>query len=196
MKQWIAVLIILAIAPVARAGDRPPFLPLRDVAVSYQLSAPGRPAQTYQLEYDAASQRARIDDPAHGTYFLVDLPAGRAELVIPPLRSVVTAPDLSGLAQEIASADGARFTPLGRATYAGIGCETYLVLSQQGSATACLTRDGVALHFSGQDRHGAASVTALSVSYAPQPDAAFAPPEGFGVITLPPGALAQLLQQQ
>jgi hypothetical protein len=195
LKRILAVLVLLGLAP-AQADTRPVFLPEQDVAVRYVLSAPGRPAQTYQLEYDAAAQRARIDDPAHGTYFLVDLPAGRAELVVPMLRSVVTAPDLAGLAQQVYSADGARFTPIGHAVYAGLRCARYLVLSAQGTATACIAPDGVTLNFSGQDAHGSAEVTATAVAFGPQPAGEFVAPDGFGRITLPPGALAQLLQQQ
>jgi hypothetical protein len=195
LKRILAVLLVLGVAS-AQADARPVFLPEQDVAVSYEVSAPGRPAQDYRLEYDAAAQRARIDDPAHGTYFLVDLPAGSAELVVPMLRSVVTAPDLAGLARQVYSADGARFTPLGHAAYAGLPCERYLVLSAQGTATACITPDGVTLNFSGQDAHGAAAVTATAVAFGPQPAGEFAAPDGFGRITLPPGALAQLLQEQ
>jgi len=195
LKRFLAVLLVLGAAQ-AQADVRPVFLPEQDVAVSYRLSAPGRPAQDYRLDYDAAARRARIDDPAHGTYFLVDLPAGQAELVVPMLRSVVTAPDLAGLAQQVYSADGARFTPLGHAVYAGMRCEKYLVLSAQGTATACITPDGVTLNFSGQDANGSAEVTATAVAFGPQPAGEFAAPDGFGRITLPPGALAQLLQQQ
>ncbi len=195
MKTFAWVwLLLLGVAP-AFGQSRPAFLPLRDVTVSYQLAVPGRPAQNYQLDYDAAGQLARIDDPTHGTYFLIDLPAGSAALVVPMLHSVVTTPDFSGLTQEIYDAGGARFTPLGHGFHAGIGCETYLVLSRQGTATACITRDGVTLAFHGQDKHGAADVTATAVTYGPQPASEFAAPGGFGMISLPPQALAQLLGQ-
>jgi len=190
----VFVLAMLGALP-AFADDHPAFLPDRDVAVSYEVSAPGRPVMQYQLQYSAADQRARIDDPARGLFFLADLQAGRAELVVPALNSVVDAPDLSGLTAQLANAGNARFTPLGPGHYAGLGCEKYLVLGEQGSGTACLTPDGVILHFAGHDAHGSAEVTADSVSYQTVPPEALAPPEGFSRITLPPGALAQLLGQ-
>jgi hypothetical protein len=185
---------MLGVAP-AYAGDRPAFLPNRDVLVGYDVAAPGRAAKTYQLSYDAADQRARIDDPAQGVYFLVDLPAGSARLVVPALHSVVDAPDLSALTAQINDAGNARFTPLGPGHYAGLNCQKFLVLSSQGSGTVCLTADGVILHFAGHDARGSAEVTAEQVSYQTVSQDALAPPDGFSAITLPPGALQQLLGQ-
>jgi YD repeat-containing protein len=185
---------LLASLP-AQAAATPAFLPLRDVAVDYSVVAPGQPAMQYRLIYDAAGQLARVEDPMRGIYALVNLPAGQAELVVPALHSTVTAPDIAGLAQEVSSADHARFTPLGHGTVAGLACETYLVLDNQGTATACITADGVTLRFHGQDAHGSATVTATSVAYQTAAPAEFAAPDGFGSISLPPGAIAQLLGQ-
>ena len=92
--------MLFGLAP-AVADTTPLILPDRDVAVSYQVSSPGRPDMSYQLEYDAAGQRARINNPAQGTYFLVNLPAGTAQMVVPQLNSVVNAPDVSGLTAQI-----------------------------------------------------------------------------------------------
>ncbi len=195
MSLSLVLLAALGIAPAA-AATHPNILPVHDVAVSYRLDAPGRSPADYQFSYDAADQRARIDDPARGTYFLVDLPAGPARLVIPALRTVVNAPNLSAISQEITQLEGARFTRLGAGSYGGGACEKYLVLSDQGSADVCLTPDGVALSFHGHDAHGSATVTATSVAYGPQPPDQFMPPAGFGSVTLPPQALAALLRQQ
>jgi hypothetical protein len=187
------LLLMFGLSPAA-ADTTPLILPNRDVAVSYELSAPGRADQSYQLEYDATGQRARINNPAQGTYFLVNLPAGTAQMVVPQLNSVVNAPDLSGLTRQITdSSHNAHFTLLGPATYAGLQCQNWLVTSGQGSATACLTADGVALHFAGKNAHGSGEVTATSVSFAPQPSADFSPPTGLNSITLPPGVLQQLM---
>lgn len=188
--HWI--MLLLGITP-ANAATVPAFLPARDVAVSYEVAAPGRPAVAYQLAYNAAGELARIENPAQGIYVLVDVPAGSARLVVPALHAIVDAPDLAGLTRQLASADEARFTPLGRGEYAGLGCDKYLVLNGDGSGVACITRDGVILHFAGKDAHGAADVTAIAVSYGPQPAGDFAAPDGFSDVTLPPGALAQLL---
>ncbi len=194
MKILLALFGLLAMAP-AYANDHPAFLPDRDVVVGYDVSDPGRPVAQYQLRYLAAGRQARIDDRAHGTYFLVNLPAGRAELVVPGLHSVVDAPDLSGLSAQVNDAGNARFTPLGQGHFAGLDCEKYLVLAAEGSGTACLTPDGVILHFAGHDARGSVEVTANAVTFQPVSEADLVPPDGFSRITLPPGALQQLLGQ-
>jgi YD repeat-containing protein len=186
------LLAALLIAP-AQAAEHPVFLPRRDMAATYVLAAPGRADATYELQYDAAGERARITDPLRGLTVLADLPSGRAELVVAALHAVVEAPEISGLAAQIRDAGGARFLPLGTGRYAGLACDEYEVLAAQGSGTACLTQDGVILHFAGRDAHGAARVTAVSVRFERQPDAFFEVPAGYSRLVLPPGAIAQLL---
>jgi hypothetical protein len=193
MKCLVAVLpFLLAVAPALAA---PRFLPDQDVAVSYQLASPGNPAQDVQLSYSAAAGQARIDSP-QGLYVLASLPTGQAQVVIPALHAFVEAPDFSSLTRMIGNADGASFTPLGGGFYAGLPCEKYLVLNTQGSATACITPQGVVLHFAGRDAHGSAELTALSVAFSPQAPGNFLTPEGYTEVTLPPGALAALLRGQ
>ncbi len=194
MRIWLfAAPALLAAAP---ALAMPAFLPTRDVAITYELDAPGRAAQDYLLNYDAAQELARIESPAQGIYILANLPSGQAQVVVPALHAIVQAPDFSALTQEISTAGGAQFTPLGQGHYAGMACRKYLVLNAHGSGTACITPDGVVLHFAGQDANGSAEVTALSVAYTPQPAQEFALPNGFSDVTLPPGALQALLQPQ
>ena len=188
--------VLPAVLAAGPALATPAFLPTRDVAITYELDAPGRAAQDYLLNYDAAQELARIESPAQGIYILANLPSGQAQVVVPALHAIVQAPDFSALTQEISTAGGAQFTPLGSGHYAGMACPKYLVLNAQGSGTACITPDGVVLHFAGHDEHGSAEVTALSVAYAPQPVQDFTPPDGFSALTLPPGALQALLQPQ
>ncbi len=188
------ILLGLALAglPVA-AMATPVFLPTRDVAVTYALTAPNRAPANYQLRYDAADQTARIDAP--GYYVLGNLPSGHAELILPGMNALVQAPDFSALTSQIYNADGASFTPLGPGHYAGLDCEKYLVLDKNGTGTVCLTPSGVVLHFAGHNKQGAAEVTALSVTYAPQPAELFTPPPGLTPLNLPPGAVQALLNQ-
>ncbi|MGP8027651.1 MAG: hypothetical protein ACLPJJ_13225 [Acidocella sp.] len=194
MRNYLSFAALAALFP-ASAIAAPVFLPSRDVAVTYTLTASGRAPATYQLTYDAADQLAKVESQS-GYYVLANLPSGQAQVVVPALRAVVQAPDFSALTGEIYNADGAQFTPLGTGHYAGLDCEKYLVLDKNGTGTACITPSGVTLHFSGHDAHGSAELTALSVSYAPQPAENFAPPAGFSQVDLPPGALLSLLNQQ
>lgn len=191
MKTLLSV--VLTALPIAGFAA-PVFLPTRDVAVTYAFNAPGRTPGNYQLSYNAAGKLARIDAPT-GYYVLGNLPAGQAELILPALHAVVQAPDFSNLTAQIYNADGATFTPLGAGHYAGLDCTKYLVLDKNGTGTACLTPSGVVLHFSGHNARGAAEITALSVTYAPQPADMFTPPAGLTPLNLPPGALAALLNQ-
>jgi len=185
------VVLALTLAPMA-AQAAPVFLPARDVAVSYELTAAGRSPAEYQVSYDAADELARVDTQA-GYYVLANLTQGSAELVVPGMNAVASAPDFAGLTQMIAQAGNAQFTPLGQGQYAGLSCRKYLVLSHQGSASVCLTSDGVILHFAGHDARGSADVTAVSVAYQPEPAQNFAQPQGYSQINLPPQALAALL---
>lgn len=191
MKHF--VLTALAALTPSLASAAPAFLPTRDVTVQYTLSNTGQAPQSYLLNYSAASQLARIDSP-NGFYVLANLPAGQAQMVVPALHAIVQAPDFSNLTAEIYQAENANFSPLGTGHYAGLDCRKYRVTDKNGTAIACLTRDGVILHFTGHDAQGGAELTATSVSYAPQAPSQFTPPAGFVPLNLPPGALSALLQ--
>lgn len=194
MKRLSLALITSLIPGFALAA--PAVLPTRDVSVAYTLTAPGQPTQTLTLSYNAAQELARVTSE-YGYYVLVNLPAGHAQLVIPTLHAIIQAPDFSALSDKFFKAENnARFTPLGKAHYAGLSCEIYQVSEDKSTARACLTTDGVILHFSGHDDHGTAEVTAKSVDYTPQPADQFAPPAGLIPLNLPPGAIASLLAQQ
>lgn len=190
--KTLALAALTSLAPCF-ALAAPAMLPTRDVSVSYSLTSAGQAAQTLQLSYNAAQELARISSDA-GYYVLANLPAGQAQLVIPALHAVVQAPDFSALTNELFKADdNAHFTPLGRSHYAGLSCENYEIKDQNGSAHACLTSDGVVLHFKGHNTQGDADVTALSVNYAAQPASNFELPAGLTPLTLPPDALKALL---
>ena len=194
MKQ-LAFAALACLTP-SLALAAPALLPTRDVSVSYSLATPGQAAQTLQLSYNAAQELARISSD-YGYYVLANLPEGQAQLVVPALNAVVQVPDFSALATELFKAgDDAHFTPLGKGHYAGLTCETYQITDHTSTARACLTPDGVVLHFSGHDSQGAAEVTALNVTYAPQPASQFELPSGLTPLALPTGALKALLNPQ
>ncbi len=192
MAKHLAIATLASLAP-AMAAAAPAFLPTRDVTVDYTLATPGQAPANYQLSYNAAGQLARVDSPS-GYYVLANLPAAQAQIVLPALHATVQAPDFSALTAEIYRADDAKFTPLGTGHYAGLDCRKYQVVDKHGTATACITHDGVILHFAGHNERGNADVTAISASYTPEPPGQFAPPPGFAPLNLPPGALKALLQ--
>lgn len=175
------------------AAVAPRLLPDRDVKVQYTVTAPGRAPHQYDLSFSAESQRLRIDDPAHGLWFLVDLRNASAWIVVPQMHMVVTEPDLANLAGILERAKTARFEPVGEATIADLRCTRYRVTSEQVSGKACLTRNGIALAASGQDSRGSAAAVADQVTEAPVPAESLVPPPGFPSLSLPPGTIAALL---
>ncbi len=168
-------------------------LPDRDVTVQYTVTAPGRQPHDYDVSFSAESKRLRIDDPARGLWFLVDLRTAGVMMVVPTMRVVVTAPDIANLTAILQSAKAARFTPIGQATIAGLRCTRYLVLSKQVTGTTCLTHNGIALAVSGKDSHGSAQVIADSVTEATIPIGSLVPPPGFSTVALPRGTISALL---
>jgi hypothetical protein len=198
MRASVQVLALLGCcaAGSAAAAPVPRFLPNRDVAVTYQLTTPGHDPQTYQLHYSAAAELARIDSPAQNIFILANLPSGQAQVVVPAMHAVVDTPDFSGLTKQIANAGGAHFTNLGHGHYAGLDCERYRITSHEGTAQACITPEGVVLQFNGHDNNGAAEVTAVSVTFEPQPGDEFLVPADFANVHLSPGLLTALLQAQ
>ncbi|MGH7050820.1 MAG: hypothetical protein ACREE5_09270 [Acetobacteraceae bacterium] len=195
MALGLAIATILFQPLDAAAATAPRLLPDRDVKVEYTVTAPGRAPQAYDLSFSAESKRLRIDDPARGLWFLVDLRDASAVIVVPQMHVVVSEPDLSNLAVILHRAETARFTPLGEATIAGLRCTRYLVSSQQVSGKACLTRGGIALEVSGEDSRGSAEAIADQVVEAPVPPESLVPPPGFPSLALPPGTIAALLGQ-
>ena len=193
MKR-LTMTAIASLTPVL-ASAAPAILPTHDVAVQYSLTAPGQSPQALELSYHAASEAARIDSD-NGYYVLANLSAGQAQIVVPALHAVVEAPDFSALTAMLFLAENAQFTRLGQGHYAGLTCQTYRIVDKDGKATACITADGVTLHFTGEDSHGAASLTATRVTYAAQPDSQFQTPAGFSQLTLPPSAIKALLTPQ
>jgi len=187
---WMAFLMTMPLP----AAAVPAFLPGQDVVIDYAVSAPGRSAQAFEVSYEAGPRLARVNDAAHGVSYLADLNAGEVEILVPMLRAMVEAPDMSRFAGMLQNADGAQFVRLGHGHYAGLACETYLVTNAQGSGTACLTHDGEILHFHGHDNHGAVDITATSVRFGAVPASVFSVPADFSHLQLPPGMLAQLLK--
>lgn len=198
----LAGVVLLALAPAVAAAradggaSAPRILPARDVMVVYRIAAPGHPAQTWRVRYRAAGElvRARgLDGPAAGVVALLDIPAGRAQVVLAQMHAVVEIPGLSATMAQVLALRGARFTRLGTARIAGHDCTRYLVLRRDADGTACITTGGVVLAAAGKDGHGSASVRAESVAQRPQDPGLFVPPAGYAPITLPPSMLAGLL---
>jgi hypothetical protein len=188
----VAIFVGLGVAHAAA----PRLLPDHDVMGVYQITQPGRPSQTWQVRYQAASRKLRavsVAGQASGVTVLLDLATGSADVVLPQMHAVVAVPGLSGLIHKVLDQNGAQFTRLGGATIAGHACTRYLVLKPKGDGSACITQGGVVLAARGKNDQGSLNVTALQMNDTPQPPDDFVLPDGYSHISLPPQMLAQLL---
>lgn len=184
----------LCAAPAFAAPPR--ILPDHDVAVTYRVTVPNQSDGTYLVRYQAASQRADVtglSGEGAGFGFLLDIPAGTGDVIMPQTHTIVPLPDLADIIQRVTNAQGARFTRLGSAVIAGQSCTRYLILSPKGDGTACLTKGGVVLAAAAKDSRGSMKAEALSVSDTPQPPQDFSLPAGYTTLNLPPSMLQQLL---
>lgn len=166
--------------------------PTRDVVVLYRVDGPaaervpGGLPNPVKLSWDAAGQRVRAETQGRSQIALLDLRARTGQAIDTTLRVVLPLPvrpqDLQPLTLE-----GARLTPRGRETIAGLTCTTYQVETGRTPASACITADGVPLRGQGDVDGRPGSFVALSVSYGPLPPSLFAPPPGYIALASPGG---------
>ena len=163
----------IAAAVPARAEDKPPVVPQRDVDVQYSIAGrPGAQPRQQRIRWSAAQSRMRIDPPSPGLYMIGDFQTGRMEVVKPADQSVLD----MGPGSFDPHAD-ASFRKLGGDEVNGLACTNWQTADNGGQPTVlCLTGDGVMLRASHGDQ---VLVQASSVSYGPQDPAAFSAPDGF-----------------
>ena len=183
--------LLFAAIGVARAQEKPLFVPIRDVTVTYRLTtaasgaaAPGREAHMY---FSAALNKLRLDEPAQKGYAVIDRGAQQMLIVMVPQHVYSVLPFDPEMASGFILNDKMQFTRAARATVAGLACTTWNVVSDRASGTVCVTDDGVLL--SGRGRQSAGTTTAgldaVAVSYSAQPASLFAAPPDFVRIDAP-----------
>ncbi len=175
-----------AVGGAARAAERPPFPPSRDVSVTYRVNAKADGApDTATLAFSTALQKLHAEG-GPGTV-IIDLPQrsmvvmiGEAHIAMrmPAGRSIDRILDLG------AHGDAQR---IGMDQVAGYRCTVWRFTGRDGSGTACVTDDGVPLRGEGSDGHGGGAFEAVSVTYGPQPAALFEVPPGYRRMELPAG---------
>jgi hypothetical protein len=194
VRVWMGVrtaaVLLLGLAAAAPGGSptpHPPFAPTRDVSVVYRLESPdaarpgGESSEELHLYAEAGGRRLRLDTPDAGGYLLIDPAARTAAVVNPGLRAFMTVPLNPKLARGLLLLDpSATFTRQARATVAGLVCTVWAIGGKAAAGSVCVTDDGVILRrVEGGDPARQSRLTALSVTYAPQLPALFAPPDGF-----------------
>lgn len=151
----------------ARAKDRPPMYPTRDVTVTY-AGAPGAPLHMSWL----AAQHLARSDIAPGIWTLHD-ETTRATLMVNDAEKVLLEMPMAD-PTEVGTQPDASFTRKGTDIVAGQACTIWSIHAQGVDVTACETADGVLLR---SDAMGM-TITATAVKYAPQDPARFhVPPD-------------------
>ncbi|MCK8783371.1 DUF4412 domain-containing protein [Roseomonas sp. NAR14] len=187
-----------ALAPAARAQERPPLTPTRDVAVTYRVvgQIPGQPAGAGQgpremrMSWLTAAGKLRIETGGAGApsgYMLVDRRNNRALMVVDQQRMVMELPQQQVNGQVIRFGEpnpNARFTRGGNETIAGQGCTNWSFQDNEGTGRACITADGVVLRASGARQGSEGQIEAVQVAYGPQDPSRFEPPSGYQVLNM------------
>ena len=185
------VLFALGLLAPGVAAAQPTLIPGRDVAVEYRLSGaavdqiPGGAPDGVRLAWDASGQRLRAEPIGRPIYALTDLQRRVADIVFAGQGAYMQARIKGGDPQTLLAGRDIRFTRRGAAHVLGMECTIWAIQSQKINGTGCVTADGVILRAEGTIDGRPGSLTAQSVSFGPQPNSAFVPPEGFTRMSLP-----------
>jgi|BEDMetMinimDraft_2_1075160.scaffolds.fasta_scaffold04693_2 hypothetical protein len=182
-----SALTLLAAAP-ALADDHPPFMPSRDVSVTYALSntRPDAPKEAH-MYYSARAGKMRLEAAGQPGYVIIDRANGRMILVMSSQHLYTEMPIKTDLASGFLLNDQMKFRRVGKDTIAGVPCTEWEVQATQASGVVCVTDDGVLLAGHGSDKEGtSAALKATAVSFKSEPPQFFDPPPGYQKVTLPP----------
>jgi hypothetical protein len=173
----------------AFAADLPLLRPNRDVAIVYRVEgtagAKGAPqSHTIRMFWGQDGEALRVELDAQPIVALVDFKHRRMAMLIGPRQVMVETKLDPALIPGFVLPAGAKAVRAGTDTVAGLGCAVWRMSGPRGSGTACVTDDGVVLRADGSAEHGSGDLEAVSVTYAPQPAALFAPPAGFARMDL------------
>jgi hypothetical protein len=174
---------------VARAEDRPPVMPTRDVAVDYHTTANGR-TNDLRVLYSATTQRLRAEAAGQSSYVIIDGRAKQLHVVMDRQKAVMDLPFDADRMRGFLLSDKAHYTRTGHDTVAGLPCTVWNVRAEHSDATACITDDGVILRGEGAGsaptgQSGTGKIEAVSVHYGPQPDDVFTIPAGYRAMARP-----------
>jgi len=186
-------LFAVAAGTAATASPAPRLVPDRDVTVEYRLFPPGSPEIPVRAEIAAGGQRLRATSDELPAIIIVNRAAETASLVVPLLRAFARV-GIGDYDPETTVLRGASFSRAGQDVVAGQPCARWRAASPHGTASACITADGVILAGTMRsDRRGdLGSLRAVRVSYGALPANAFEIPAGFALNPLAQSALRML----
>jgi len=175
-------------ATIPPVGEHPPLTPTRYVQVDYDVQPDGMPEP----------KRVRTWFAQNGGLMRIDSPQGMGETVLNRMTRQVT---IIINTQKIYSQLDARygisnpflldlsmsFSRKGTSSIAGVACTEWDVRTDQGTAVACVTEDGVILREVGVDGDGLKGrIEAVHVVYGPIALDMFQPPANYRRIDPPP----------
>jgi hypothetical protein len=178
----------------ARAQERPPLFPTRDVAVTYRVSGPQAPANmpAMNIAWLAAAQTMRVDLAGMG-WMVADHRAQRGFMVMEQMRMVMNIP-MDQVAGRTGLSPNARFRRTGSGSVAGHGCTVWSYEEGADRGTACITNDGVMLRAEGTGQGHSGTLEATQVNYGTQDPARFRLPAGYQTMQMPQGMPPGMLQ--
>jgi hypothetical protein len=185
-RRLLPVALLLAATP-AVAQDRPPLTPTRDVAVTYRVTGSGAPqgVPPVVVAWNAAGGLMRSEMPGMG-WMVADLRAGRAFMVMEPMRAIMDIPP-GQVGQALSYSDKASFRREGTATVAGLTCTIWFVQDGSTQGRSCITAEGVMLRAEGTHQGQSGGMEAVQVSFGPQDPARFQRPQGYQSMQGMPG---------
>ncbi|MCQ8241102.1 hypothetical protein [Rhizosaccharibacter radicis] len=186
--------MLLGVGVPARPAlaDAPPLMPTRDVSVLYEVRPDGAPqAQPMHVYFAGNGGLMRMDGPPgpdgnpQGAMIL-DRDKHLMTIVMNAPRVFMQVPEGQEVRNPFLLDSTMRFTRQQNRTVAGLPCTDWAIATDKGSATACVTADGVVLFEQGVDAEGAKGMLQASkVTYGPVPASIFQPPAGFQRVAHP-----------
>ncbi|MBE7211387.1 MAG: hypothetical protein INR65_10255 [Gluconacetobacter diazotrophicus] len=190
----LAGLVLSAATGPARADAPPPLMPTRDVSVVYSVQPDGAPQpQDVHVFFGGSGNFMRVDGPpgpdggASGD-MIMDRNGRTMTVVLNQPRVFMQLPERDEVRFPFLLDPTMQFRRSGTSQVANLPCTTYDITTGKGTATACVTADGVVLSEQGVDSEGAKGhLVARTVSYGPVPPTTFQPPPGFQRVAHPEG---------
>ncbi|MBB2200174.1 hypothetical protein [Gluconacetobacter tumulisoli] len=170
---------------VGDAVTHPPLAPTRDVQVEYSVQPEGAPApKTVQAWFTSNGGMMRIDSPEGEGSTILDRAARQVTIVLNKQKVYTRLDAQYGIRNPFLLDLSMQFTRKGAAQVASVPCTEWGVVSGRGSATACVTDDGVILREDGVDGDGMKGrLEATKVVYGPIASAIFQPPADYQQVT-------------
>ena len=175
--------------PAGVEGAHPPFMPTRDVRVSYQVKPDAAPsAQRITVSFSGGGRLMRIDAPGGQGATILDRDHRVMTVVINSARVYMELPERDELRSPFLLDPSMRFAAGAADQVAGLRCRRWTITGPAGNSVACVTADGVVLSDEGADSQGARGhLVAEQVSYAPLDAALFRPPSDYSRVAHPEG---------